>query len=318
MTITDLPTTAEPAPAALGAPLSPGQLAHRAALTQLRNATDLLGLDEGLHQLLATPRRSLTVAVPLRRDKGTTEVYTGYRVQHNLTRGPGKGGVRFHPASDIEEVTALAMWMTWKCALLGLPYGGAKGGIAVDASVLSMAEKERLTRRYTQEILPFIGPDKDIPAPDVNTDETTMAWMMDTYSVSAGYSVHAATTGKPLAVGGSNGRAGATSRGVVLAALDAMRQKRIDPVGASVAIQGFGKVGAHAAQFFADKGCRVVAVSDVTGGCYQESGLEIAPSRTGWVAEAPSTPTPAPTTSPTRNCSRSTWTSSFPRPWTVC
>jgi glutamate dehydrogenase (NAD(P)+) len=139
-----------------------------------------------------------------------------------------------------------------------------------------MAEKERLTRRYTQEILPFIGPDKDIPAPDVNTDETTMAWMMDTYSVSAGYSVHGATTGKPLAVGGSNGRAGATSRGVVLAALEAMRQKGIDPVGASVAIQGFGKVGAHAAQFFADEGCRVVAVSDVIGGCYRESGLEIA------------------------------------------
>ncbi|BAH51260.1 Glu/Leu/Phe/Val family dehydrogenase [Rhodococcus opacus] len=279
MTITDLHTTAEPTPTApvtFGAPPSPGQLAHRAALTQLRNATDLLGLDEGLHQLLATPRRSLTVAVPLRRDTGTTEIYTGYRVQHNLTRGPGKGGVRFHPASDIEEVTALAMWMTWKCALLGLPYGGAKGGIAVDTSVLSMAEKERLTRRYTQEILPFIGPDKDIPAPDVNTDETTMAWMMDTYSVSAGYSVHGATTGKPLAVGGSNGRAGATSRGVVLAALEAMRQKGIDPVGAAVAIQGFGKVGAHAAQFFADEGCRVVAVSDVTGGCYRESGLEIA------------------------------------------
>ncbi|WP_213015189.1 MULTISPECIES: Glu/Leu/Phe/Val dehydrogenase [unclassified Rhodococcus (in: high G+C Gram-positive bacteria)] len=280
MTITDPHTTTEPTPtrpAAIGAPPSPGQLAHRAALTQLRNATDLLGLDEGLHQLLATPRRSLTVAVPLRRDTGTTEIYTGYRVQHNLTRGPGKGGVRFHPASDIEEVTALAMWMTWKCALLGLPYGGAKGGIAVDTSVLSMAEKERLTRRYTQEILPFIGPDKDIPAPDVNTDETTMAWMMDTYSVSVGYSVHGAATGKPLAVGGSNGRAGATSRGVVLAALEAMRQKGIDPVGASVAIQGFGKVGAHAAQFFADEGCRVVAVSDATGGCYRESGLEIAP-----------------------------------------
>ncbi|NHU44302.1 Glu/Leu/Phe/Val dehydrogenase [Rhodococcus sp. A14] len=262
----------------LRAPVSsPGQLAHRSALMQLEKAGEFLGLDKGMQQLLATPRRSLTVAVPLRRDDGRLEVHTGYRVQHSLTRGPGKGGVRFHPATDLNEVTALAMWMTWKCALLGLPYGGAKGGIAVDVDGFSRAEKERMTRRYTQEILPFIGPDKDIPAPDVNTDETTMAWMMDTYSVSVGYSVHAATTGKPLTVGGSNGRATATSRGVVITALEAMRHKGIDPRNATVAIQGFGKVGAHAARLFAEEGCRVVAVTDVTGGIQQDRGLLIDP-----------------------------------------
>ncbi|QYB07299.1 Glu/Leu/Phe/Val dehydrogenase [Rhodococcus sp. USK10] len=262
---------------------APGALAHRAALSQLRDATGILGLDEGMYRLLATPRRSLTVSVPLRRENGRVEVYSGYRVQHNLTRGPGKGGVRFHPDSDIDEVTALAMWMTWKCALLGLPYGGAKGGIAIDPRGLTLSEKERLTRRYTQEILPFIGPDKDIPAPDVNTDESTMAWMMDTYSVNAGYSVHGATTGKPLTVGGSNGRAGATSRGVVLAALDAMRHSHLDPTGRTVAVQGFGKVGAGAARFFADEGCRVVAVSDISGGCYRAGGLDI-PDLEAWVA----------------------------------
>ena len=277
MTLTDIPNLSPPkitVPQSIGESTS-GRLAHRAALTQLADTSRFLGLDQGMEQLLATPRRSLTVAVPLRRDDGSLQVYTGYRVQHNLTRGPAKGGVRFHPETDIDEVTALAMWMTWKCALLGLPYGGAKGGIAVNTGDFSCSEKERLTRRFTQEILPFIGPDKDIPAPDVGTDETTMAWMMDTYSVSVGYSVHAAATGKPLTVGGSNGRTTATSRGIVTTALEAITHIGIAPSSATVAIQGFGKVGAHAAELFAREGCRVVAVSDVSGGLYCTTGLDI-------------------------------------------
>jgi glutamate dehydrogenase (NAD(P)+) len=262
---------------------TPGRQALDAALHQLGQAAEHLGLDDGLRTVLATPRRSLTVSVPVRREDGRLDVVQGFRVQHNVSRGPAKGGIRFHPATDIHEVTALAMWMTWKCALVGIPYGGAKGAVAVDPALLTTRELERLTRRYVNEILPLIGPEKDIPAPDVGTDEQTMAWIMDTYSVSAGYSVPGVVTGKPMTLGGSLGRGDATSRGVQIAALSALGRS---PEGVTVAVQGFGKVGAPAAQFLADAGCKVVAVSDVTGAVYARAssgGLDIADLR-AWAA----------------------------------
>ncbi len=215
----------------------------------------------------------MQVAVPLRRDDGTLEVLSGYRVQHNLSRGPAKGGIRVHPSTDLDEVRALAMWMTWKCALIGIPYGGAKGGVAVDPRLLSRNELERVTRRYASEIMPIIGPEKDIPAPDVGTDEQTMAWMMDTYSIHSGYTVTGVVTGKPVSVGGSEGRGGATSRGVMYAAFSALHEADIDHPGATVAVQGFGKVGGLAAQFLHDAGCIVVAVSDWKGGVHDPRGL---------------------------------------------
>jgi glutamate dehydrogenase (NAD(P)+) len=251
------------------------QSAWESALTQLSDAARHLNLDDGMHQVLATPRRSLTVSVPLTRDDGSLDVLIGYRVQHSLTRGPAKGGLRYHPNTDISEVTALAMWMTWKCALIGLPYGGAKGGITVDPHTLSAIELERMTRRYASEILPIIGPERDIPAPDVGTDEQTMAWFMDTVSVQTGYTVTGAVTGKPISLGGSQGRTSATSRGVQFITLDALRTAGKDPSGVSVAVQGFGKVGALAALFLHQAGCRVVAVSDVGGGLYNSLGLDI-------------------------------------------
>ncbi len=250
------------------------QSALDSALLQLEAAARHLGLDDGLHQLLATPRRSLEVAVPLRRDDGTLEVLKGYRVQHNLSRGPAKGGVRFHPGTDLDEVRALAMWMTWKCALIGIPYGGAKGGVAVDPRALSRNELERVTRRYASEIIPIIGPEKDIPAPDVGTDEQTMAWIMDTYSMHSGYTVTGVVTGKPVSIGGSQGRGGATSRGVMYAAFSALREAGVDHRGLRVAVQGFGKVGGLAAQYLHDAGCCVVAVSDVGGGILNSRGLD--------------------------------------------
>ena len=250
--------------------------AWESAQFQLAEAVRQLGLDDGFHELLRTPRREMTVAVPLRHDDGQLEVLRGYRVQHNLTRGPAKGGVRFHPRTDIDEVRALAMWMTWKCALIGVPYGGAKGGVAVDPKALSRNELERVTRRYVSEIVPIIGPEKDIPAPDVGTDEQTMAWMMDTYSIHSGYTTTGVVTGKPVSIGGSEGRGGATSRGVMFAAFSALKEAEVDPRGATVAVQGFGKVGGLAAQFLHDAGCNVVAVSDVGGGVYDRRGLDTA------------------------------------------
>jgi len=240
----------------------------------LEGAVRHLGLDDGLHKLLATPRRSLEVAVPLRRDDGTLDVLQGYRVQHNLSRGPAKGGIRFHPHTDLDEVKALAMWMTWKCALIGIPYGGAKGGVAVDPRLLSRNELERVTRRYASEIIPIIGPEKDIPAPDVGTDEQTMAWIMDTYSMHSGYTVTGVVTGKPVSLGGSQGRGGATSRGVMYTCFSALQEAGVDHRGLRVAVQGFGKVGGLAAQYLHDAGCCVIAVSDVGGGVYNPRGLD--------------------------------------------
>ncbi|MCC2310035.1 Glu/Leu/Phe/Val family dehydrogenase [Cellulomonas chengniuliangii] len=250
---------------------SPLATAH----AQLSSAIEILGYDEGLHAMLATPRREITVAIPLRRDDGSTELFTGYRVQHNISRGPGKGGLRFAPGVDPDEVRALAMWMTWKCAIVDLPYGGAKGGVTIDPRHYSAAELERVTRRYTSEIMPMIGPERDIMAPDIGTDEQTMAWVMDTYSVNKGYTIPAVTTGKPVAMGGSLGRATATSRGVVHAARAALADAGVDLRDVRVAVQGFGKVGSHATRFFAEAGARVVAVSDQYGGVQAPDGLDV-------------------------------------------
>jgi glutamate dehydrogenase (NAD(P)+) len=251
-----------------------GPLEH--ARTQLREATTILGYPDGLFDMLATPRREVTVSIPLRRDDGSTEVLMGHRVQHNFSRGPAKGGLRYSPDVTLDEVRALAMLMTWKCALLDVPYGGAKGGVRIDPRRYSPAELERVTRRYTSEISPLIGPERDIPAPDVGTDENTMAWLMDTYSVQQGHTVLGVTTGKPVSLGGSLGRATATSRGVVHVALAALRSRGIDPAGATAAVQGFGKVGRYAARFLAEAGVRVVAVSDQYGAVAAPDGLDIA------------------------------------------
>ena len=244
------------------------------ALAQLDEVAELMGLAPGVHSILRSPKRALIVSVPFRMDDGTTRVYEGYRVHHNVTRGPAKGGIRYHPDVGLEEVKALAMWMTWKCAIAGIPFGGAKGGIAVDPRGLSRAELERMTRRYASEILPLIGPERDIPAPDMNTNEEVMAWIMDTYSMNQGYSVPGVVTGKPVAIGGSKGRGGATSRGVMYMIFSTLKKLGVGIDEVSVAIQGYGKVGGFAAQLLHDAGCRVVAVSDVDGGLYKERGLD--------------------------------------------
>lgn len=254
-------------------PLAPDPLAD--ARAQLASAVGTLGYGEDVFQLLATPRREIAVGVPLRRDDGTVEVLQGYRVQHNYSRGPAKGGVRYSPAVSLDEVRALAMWMTWKCALMDLPYGGAKGGVAFDPRDYSTAERERITRRYTSEILPIIGPERDIPAPDVGTDEQTMAWMMDTYSTSRGYTVPGVVTGKPISLGGSLGRATATSRGVAHVTLAALAHRGLTASRSTAAVQGFGKVGRSAALFLAEAGVRVVAVSDQYGAVFNAAGLDI-------------------------------------------
>ncbi|MDQ4142387.1 MAG: Glu/Leu/Phe/Val dehydrogenase [Actinomycetota bacterium] len=233
-----------------------------------------MGLAPGVHQTLRAPKRALMVSVPFRKDDGSTQVCQGYRVHHNVTRGPAKGGIRYHPDVGLDEVKALAMWMTWKCAIAGIPFGGAKGGVAVDPKTLNRSELERMTRRYASEILPFIGPERDIPAPDMNTNEEIMSWIMDTYSMNQGYSVPGVVTGKPVSIGGSRGRAGATSRGVMYMVFSTLKQLGLGIDEVSVAIQGYGKVGGHAAQLLHDAGCRVVAVSDVDGGLYRERGLD--------------------------------------------
>jgi glutamate dehydrogenase (NAD(P)+) len=268
------PAPGEP-PTPATAPSAPHTSPLTTALAQLSSAVELLGFDDGLHQMLATPRRELHVAVPLRRDDGRIELHAGYRVQHNISRGPGKGGLRFAPGVDIDEVRALAMWMTWKCAVVELPYGGAKGGVAIDPRGYSPAELERVTRRYTSEVMPIIGPERDIMAPDVGTAEQTMSWVMDTYSVNSGYTIPAVVTGKPLAVGGSLGRATATSRGVVHATAAALADAGVEMAEVTAAVQGFGKVGSHAARFLAEGGARVLAVSDAEGGVHNPAGLDI-------------------------------------------
>jgi glutamate dehydrogenase (NAD(P)+) len=242
---------------------------------QLAIAAKKLGLDEGLHEVLAYPRRELTVNFPVKRDDGSVDIFTGYRVQHNLSRGPAKGGVRFSPHTDLDEVRALAMWMTWKCATVDIPFGGAKGGVLCDPRVLSKSELERLTRRYTTEISLLIGPETDIPAPDMGTNPQVMAWMMDTYSMHRGHTYPAVVTGKPLAIGGSEGRLEATGRGVVIMAREAGKLRGIDLQGARVVIQGFGNVGSMAAKNFYESGAKVIAICDSEGGIWNPSGLNV-------------------------------------------
>lgn len=246
------------------------------ALAQLAGAVEHLGISSGVHAMLAQPRRELMVSVPLRRDDGTIRVYSGYRVQHNFSRGPAKGGLRYSTSVDIDEVRALAMWMTWKCALVDVPYGGAKGGVSIDPREHSQAELERVTRRYTSEILPIIGPEVDIPAPDMGTNEQTMAWIMDTYSSAVGHTVPGVVTGKPISLGGSLGRASATSRGVSHITLMALASRGIDAATASAVVQGFGKVGRDAARFLSEAGVAVKAVSDIDGAIYAGEGIDIA------------------------------------------
>lgn len=245
------------------------------ALQQVDIAGKMLNLDPNILEVLKRPRKTLVVSIPVRMDSGETKVFTGYRVQHNGSRGPFKGGIRYHPNVTLEEVTALAMWMTWKSAVLDIPYGGAKGGVVCDPKQMSTRELEALTRRYTTMILDFIGPYKDVPAPDVYTDEQTMAWLLDTYNQFHGYSVPEVVTGKPIAVGGSEGRREATSRGVVICAREAAKDLGIPTKGATVAVQGFGKVGANAAQIFQREGWKVIAVSDSASGVYDAKGLNV-------------------------------------------
>lgn len=245
------------------------------AVAQFEEAARILNLDSGLKERLKKPERALLVSVPIKMDNGEVEVFQGYRVQHDSSLGPSKGGVRYHPDVNLGEVAALAMWMTWKCALVGLPYGGAKGGIRIDPSRFSKGELERLTRRYTAEIFPIIGPTKDIPAPDVGTNDEVMAWMMDTYSQQIGYSVPGVVTGKPIQIGGTYGRPEATGQGLVFVILESLKHLKIPLKTATAAIQGFGNVGENTARILYEKGLKVVAVSDAKGGIYDKKGLDI-------------------------------------------
>jgi len=245
------------------------------AVEQLDRAARLLRLDPNITDRLRYPKRALAVTVPVRMDDGRVVSYTGYRVHHNVTLGPGKGGVRYAPTVSLEETTALAMWMTWKCALMNIPFGGAKGGVRCDPAALSRRELQALTRRYTSEIVMLIGPELDIPAPDMGTDEQVMAWMMDTYSMQVGYTVPGVVTGKPVVVGGSLGRREATGIGLCNLALAALDRLGIPRAGATAVVQGFGNVGSVAALEFARRGLRVVAVSDLHGGVYDPAGLPV-------------------------------------------
>ncbi|MEK6720468.1 MAG: Glu/Leu/Phe/Val dehydrogenase [Chloroflexota bacterium] len=249
--------------------------AWEVAQHQFDLAADRLGLDDAIRQVLREPRRELTVHFPVSMDDGTVRVFTGYRVQHNLGRGPAKGGIRYHQDVTRDEVKALAMWMSWKCAVVGIPYGGGKGGVIVDPKQLSLKELEALTRRFTTEIELLIGPERDIPAPDVNTNAQTMAWMMDTYSMHVGYTVPGVVTGKPIALGGSEGRHEATARGAVFTIVESARHLGMDLTRATVSVQGFGNAGSIAARLIRDEGATVVAVSDSTGGIHAPGGLDI-------------------------------------------
>ena len=252
------------------APINP----YHMAVQQFESAADKLNLSEDMREILRQPKRELTVHFPVRLDNGRIKTYTGYRVQHNVNRGPAKGGIRYSPEVTLDEVKALAMWMAWKCAVVGIPYGGAKGGVICDPKNMSPAELERLTRRYATEISMIIGPHSDIPAPDVNTNSQVMAWIMDTFSMHEGYSIPAVVTGKPLSIGGSEGRNDATATGVLFVTRQAAKRMDMPLQGARVSIQGYGNAGAIAARLFHNEGCKVVAVSDTRGGIYNESGLD--------------------------------------------
>ena len=249
---------------------------YQMALQQLDCVAEIVNLDSGVHEMLKRPKRELTVNFPVHMDDDSIKVFTGYRVQHNLARGPAKGGVRYSPDTSLDEVRALAMWMTWKCALARLPYGGAKGGVICNPRLLSRHELEHLTRRYTTEISIIIGPNSDIPAPDAYTDPQVMAWMMDTYSMHIGHSIPGVVTGKPISIGGSEGRLEATGRGCTIAIAEAVKRLNIGPLDhITVAVQGSGNVGSITAKLLREMGCKVVAISDSKGGIYNSHGLNI-------------------------------------------
>ena len=245
------------------------------AMRQVDIAAERLKLDPGIGEKIKKTKRELIVHFPVKMDDGSVKIFTGYRVQHNVTRGPGKGGVRYHPDVDLDEVRALAMWMTWKAAVVNIPFGGAKGGVQCNPKSMSLRELENMTRRYTWEIAMMIGPDQDIPAPDVYTNPQVMAWIMDTYSILKGYTVHGVVTGKPLELGGSLGRFEATGKGVFITAQEAARHLNIPIEGARVVVQGCGNVGGIAAQYFDRAGAKVIAISDSSGGIYNKKGLDI-------------------------------------------
>ena len=260
------------------------------AIAQFEAAADRLELDRGLRDVLTRCKREFTVNFPVKMDDGSIRVFTGYRVHHNEARGPVKGGLRYSPQVSIDEVRALSMWMTWKCAVAGLPYGGAKGGVIVDPRTLSVHELERMTRRFTAEIDFLIGPNEDVPAPDMGTDAQVMAWIMDTYSMLHGHSVPAVVTGKPVSIGGSSGRLEATGRGVMLVTREACAHAGLRLEGATVAVQGFGNVGSVASRLLHEAGARVVAVSDALGGIYDKAGIDMerlvhAPAERGMLPE---------------------------------
>ncbi len=244
------------------------------ALTQLDEVAREINLDPDIYNILKKPKRVLIVSIPIRMDDGRVKVFTGFRVQHNINRGPAKGGIRYHPTVNLDEMKALAMLMTWKCAVTGIPYGGAKGGIICDPKKLSLGEIEKLTRRYISEIISIIGPEKDIPAPDVNTNPQIMAWIMDTYSIDRGYSVPGVVTGKPLSIGGSLGRNTATARGVMFTLMNTAKKLNLDFFQQRIVIQGFGNVGGNLARLLQREGCKIIAVSDVEGGIYNPQGLD--------------------------------------------
>ena len=244
------------------------------ACNQLRICSDQMNLDPGIHEILIHPKMVHIVTLPINMDSGEIKVFTGYRVQHNDARGPYKGGIRYHHEVSMDEVKALAMWMTWKCAVIDIPYGGAKGGIVCDTKEMSVREKEHLTRRYTTMISQFIGPYRDVPAPDMYTDAQTMAWIMDTYSVLKGYSVPEVVTGKPIGVGGSEGRTEATGRGTAICLREAAKALGMNMKDAPVVIQGFGNVGVHAALTLYSMGCKIIGVSDSQGGIYNPDGFD--------------------------------------------
>ncbi|MCL4464682.1 MAG: Glu/Leu/Phe/Val dehydrogenase [Chloroflexi bacterium] len=256
-----------------GAP-QPTENPYLIAQQQVDIVAEKLKLDAGIREILRKPKRELAVNFPVRMDDGSVRCYTGYRVQHNLSRGPAKGGIRYHPDVTIDEVRALSMWMTWKCAVVNIPYGGAKGGVICDPKKMTLPELERLTRRYTTEISIIIGPERDIPAPDVNTNARTMAWIMDTYSMHKGYSVPAVVTGKPIAIGGSEGRAEATGRGCMYTVLEALKHLKMEPTRTATAVQGFGNVGATTALLLHEQGSRIIGLSDSRGGIYNPKGLD--------------------------------------------
>ncbi len=267
-------------PNGAGAPINPFE-----EMTQrFDRAAELLGLDVGLRKVLREPMKEVKVGIPVVMDDGKIEVFVGYRVHHNVVRGPAKGGIRFDPGVTLDEVRALAAWMTWKCAVMNIPFGGGKGGVICDPRKLSRGELERITRRYTAEMMDVFGPERDVPAPDVGTDSQTMAWLMDTYSMHVGHTVTSVVTGKPVSLGGSRGRVEATGRGVMIAGREACRAHGIPLSGSRVVVQGFGNVGSISAKMFHEQGAKIVAVSDINGALENKKGLDV-PALLAWVEE---------------------------------